>query len=305
MADEALPTFDLVVSTVGRSAELRRLLDSLEAQTYRRFRLLVVDQNDDDRVERILSGAAGGMEIVRLRSARGLSRARNVALDRLVADVVAFPDDDCAYPPDLLERVAYRLAASPWLDGLTGKAADAAGRSSPSWAPDPTLLAFDSTWNRVISYAIFLRRETVVRIGRFDEQLGLGGPGPWSSGEEIDFVLRAVLAGAQIAYDPELIVAHELRSFSSLELRAIGARDGASVGYILRKHRFPTRTLARMFTHPIGGVAMALARGDRTGAGFHIATLRGRVRGYRGGRGVAGSGHETGEHLGMPIEPGS
>ena len=302
MADESLPIFDLVVSTVGRAAELRRLLDSLEAQTYRRFRLLVVDQNDDDRVERVLAGVAS-MEIVHLRSVRGLSRARNVAFERLEADVVAFPDDDCVYPPDLLERVARRLAASPGLDGLTGRAADAAGVSSLSWERDPRLLAVDSTWNRAISFAIFLRRETVLRVGRFDEELGLGAPGPWSSGEEIDFVIRAILAGAQIAYDPELVVVHELRSFSAPELRAIGARDGASVGYILGKHRFPARTLARMLARPIGGVAVSLAHGDGARAGFHIATLRGRVRGYRGGQGVAGSAHEAGEQLGVPIEP--
>ncbi len=45
---------------------------------------------------------------MRLRSPRGLSRARNEALPRLEADVVAFPDDDCEYPDDLLERVAAR-----------------------------------------------------------------------------------------------------------------------------------------------------------------------------------------------------
>ena len=304
MAIEALPTFDLVVATVGRSAELRRLLDSLATQTYRRFRLLVVDQNDDDRVESVLSSAAG-MKIVRFRSARGLSRARNVALPHVEADIVAFPDDDCIYPPDLLERVARRLAGSPKLDGVTGRASDAAGRSSPSWPVTPGLLGSETTWNRATSFAIFLRRETVLRVGRFDEELGLGASGPWSSGEETDFVIRAVLAGAQIAYDPGLVVTHELRSWSAQELRAIGARDGASVGYILAKHRFRARHVARMLVRPIGGTAVSLAHGDLARAGFQLAGLRGRLRGYRGGRADAGSAREAGEQLGVPIQPGS
>ena len=261
-----------------------------------------MDQNDDDRIEGLLAGAAE-LESVHLRSARGLSRARNVALGHVAADVIAFPDDDCKYPPDLLERVARRLAGSPELDGLTGKAADAAGQSSPSWPAEPELLTFDSAWNRATSFAIFLRRETVVLVGRFDEELGLGGPGPWSSGEETDFVIRAVLAGAQITYDPELVVVHEPRSFSASELRAIGARDGASVGYILGKHRFPVRTLARMLARPIGGVAVSLAHRDGARASFHVATLRGRAHGYRGGRRVAGSTHKVREQLGVPLEP--
>jgi hypothetical protein len=38
--------FDLVVATVDRVEELRRLLDSLIARTYRAFRVLIVDQNE-------------------------------------------------------------------------------------------------------------------------------------------------------------------------------------------------------------------------------------------------------------------
>jgi glycosyltransferase involved in cell wall biosynthesis len=87
--------FDLVVATVDRTVELETLLRSLEAQTHSSFRLVVVDQNADNRVETVLA-AHPGLDTLRLRSERGLSRARNVALRTLAADVVAFPDDDCA-----------------------------------------------------------------------------------------------------------------------------------------------------------------------------------------------------------------
>ncbi|HZC29124.1 MAG TPA: glycosyltransferase family A protein, partial [Gaiellaceae bacterium] len=125
MAEAQLPSFDLVVATVGRTEEPARLLASLERQTYRRFRVLLVDQNPDERLEPL---TRPGVE--RLSAAAGLSRARNVALARVAAEVVAFPDDDCVYPDDLLERVARRFAAERSLDGLTGRD-DAAG-----WATD-------------------------------------------------------------------------------------------------------------------------------------------------------------------------
>ena len=281
MSVSQLPSFDLVLATVDRVNELRPLLDSLERQTHQAFRVLVADQNPDDRLDEVL--AHHRLDVVRLNAARGLARARNAALPHLRADVVAFPDDDCVYPDDLLERVARRLAAEPSLDGLSGRSADAAGWSPPSWQAEAAQLTRDNLWNRAISYAIFLRRPVVERVGRFDEQLGLGAGTPWSSGEEIDYLVRAVDAGARIAYDPALVVVH------AAEARAghiVGARDGASIGYLLRKHRYPPRAVATMLARPAGAVVLSVLKHDRARAGFHAATLRGRLLGYRGAAAV-------------------
>jgi GT2 family glycosyltransferase len=243
-------TFDLVVATVGRTAELERFLASLDAQTHRDFRLLVVDQNADDRIVPLLDD-----RVVRLRSEPGLSRARNTALPELRGDAVAFPDDDCVYPADLLERVADRLAR---LDGVTGR--------EPWWTTEAARLTRENLWNRAISFTIFLRRELVERVGAFDERLGL----PASSGEEIDYLIRALDAGARIDYDPTLVVEHPRKQAD------VAARDGESVGYLLRKHRYGPRTVARMLIRPAAGIVLHPGH-----ARMHGATLRGRVRGYR------------------------
>jgi glycosyltransferase involved in cell wall biosynthesis len=250
-------TFDLVVATIDRVYELGRLLDSLERQTHTDFHVLVVDQNDDDRVAAVL--ARPRLRLERLRAPRGLSRARNQALPGLQADVVAFPDDDCVYPDDLLERVAARLASG--LDGVTGR--------EPAWTTEAAVLTRDNLWNRAISFTIFLRRELVERVGAFDERLGL----PSSSGEEIDYLIRAVDTGARIEYDPTLVVLHPRKE---IDLTKVGARDGASIGYVLRKHRYPRRVVARMLMRPALGMLVEPRR-----ARFHFATLRGRVTGYR------------------------
>ena len=82
-------------------------------------------------------------------------------------DVVAFPDDDCVFAPDVLERVALRFVTAPELDGITGRAVGADGQSSRSWATDRVLLTRENLWNRAISFTIFLRRAVVERAGRF------------------------------------------------------------------------------------------------------------------------------------------
>ena len=45
-------TVSLIVATRWRTSELRKFLDSLVIQTYKQFNVIVVDQNDDDRVNR-------------------------------------------------------------------------------------------------------------------------------------------------------------------------------------------------------------------------------------------------------------
>lgn len=272
--------FDLVVATVDRTAELETLLHSLDEQTHRGFRLVVVDQNADDRVAELLSSHA--LDVLHLRSPRGLSRARNVALAALTGDAVAFPDDDCRYPPDLLERVARRFAEDPELGGLTGRAVAADGSVDASWEAEPAVLDAQNLWNRVISFSIFLRRGLVDRVGAFDERLGLGAGSPWSSGEEVEYVLRAIRTGARIEYDPSLTVTHARKEYSRAERRAVGLRDGASVGWILRRHRYGPRMVGRMLVRPLGGIGVALLHCDLGRARFHAATLRGRVRGYVG-----------------------
>jgi GT2 family glycosyltransferase len=274
-----LPSFDLVLATLGRVTELERFLTSLEAQAYERLRLLVVDQNPDDRLDEVVA-RHGELDLVHLRSGPGLSRARNRALAELARDLVAFPDDDCVYPPELLERVARRFAEEPSLDGLTGRAVDRDGRSEATWKRDAARLTDTNLWNRAISYTIFLQREVVARVGPFDEQLGLGSGNPWSSGEEIDYLVRAIRAGARIEYDPSLTVIHEQPLLSPSELQARGYRNGASLGYVLREHRHPKGEVARRLVRPIAGVLLSFVRLDLAQARFHVANLRGRIAGY-------------------------
>jgi GT2 family glycosyltransferase len=280
VATQGRLSFDLIVATVDRADELRRLLASLQEQTHPSFRVLLVDQNRDNRVADVLR-EHGSLDVIHLRSERGLSRARNAALGRIRAELVAFPDDDCVLPGDLLKRVADRFRADSALCGLTGRAAGAQGRSARSWARTGAELTRDNLWNRAISFTIFLRSSVVEAVGEFDEQLGLGASGPWSSGEEIDYLLRALEAGARIEYDPDIVVVHEDEDVSPAALRALGARDGASIGYILRKHAYPIRTVGRMFIRPIAGAVLALGRRNGAQARFHLSTLRGRVLGYR------------------------
>ena len=241
--------FDLVVATVDRTAELETLLRSLDGQTHRPFASSSSTRTPTTAWPSSSPPTPRSTCSTSARHAASRARATRRCRTRR-ATLVAFPDDDCRYPPDLLERVARRFADDPELGGLTGRAVAADGSGDASWEAEPAVLDAQNLWNRVISFSIFLRRGLVERVGAFDERLGLGAGSPWSSGEEVEYVLRAIRTGARIEYDPSLTVTHARKEYSRPELRAMGLRDGASVGWILRRHRYGPRTVGRMLVRP-------------------------------------------------------
>ena len=100
----------LVVATIGRAQELSRLLASIDRQSLKRVELIIVDQNPDDRVEKLLEAWKATLSYRHVRSPKGLSRARNVGIKLASGPIICFPDDDCWYPDNLLEHV------SKWFD---------------------------------------------------------------------------------------------------------------------------------------------------------------------------------------------
>jgi hypothetical protein len=107
------------------------------------------------------------------------------------------------------------------------------------------------------SPSIFLQAKLVAEIGDFDRQLGLGSSGPWTSGEETEYLVRALDRGARIEYEPSVVVLHEEETLTSQALRSLAAREGASIGYILRKHHLPAANRGARIVRPVGGAAGA------------------------------------------------
>ncbi len=105
--------------------DLELFLASLRVQVFQDFELIAVDQNPDERLFPLLAPHAERFPIHHLRTlAGGVSQARNAGLQHAGGDVLAFPDDDCRYPPDLLRRAAEFFAKHPEIGGLAGRLVD-------------------------------------------------------------------------------------------------------------------------------------------------------------------------------------
>lgn len=254
MTTESVPYFSLILATVGRTDVIERLLRTLSAQTDRDFELIFVDQNADERLAPLVLEAIGlGLQTRHVRTARrGLSHARNLGLDVARGVVVAFPDDDCWYDADVLAQARRALDGAERTDGVVGRWVE----EDPDRQRPPHALSFE-TWHGLrggdaSSICLFLRRELVERVGRFDDRLGAGTF--WAAGEETDLVLRALRMGATLRFVPDVGVHHhraqppsqwDPRAFQDTLRRARGT------GAIYAKHRMSAWVVMRGTVSPV------------------------------------------------------
>lgn len=253
---------------------------SLAEQVHRDFELIIVDQNDDERLAPIIERYSADYPIRVLHSRPGLSRARNVGLPFATGDVVAIPDDDCRYPADLLSGVNAYLEANTGVDFLSVLHADSEVALA-AIEPAARLSSFN-LWGRVPSISLFFRGGLIRQVGAFDEELGVGAGTPWGAGEDTDYVLRALAQDAVGMHEPSLRVLHAAagRNVTDISGRRRTRAYARGLGRVLRKHRFPLWMV-------LGGCALSLARACRAfviarpgEARWHLEVLAGRVEGW-------------------------
>jgi GT2 family glycosyltransferase len=273
--------FSLILSTVERTQELGKFLESLKNQSYRNFQLIIIDQNKDDRLSDIILPYKKQYEIVYLKSEKGLSKGRNAGLKYTFGDIVSFPDDDCEYPKDLLQEIKNFFENFPEWDGLTGCSIDyngfySAGNFSNNKGPINIL----NLWNRNISFSIFLKSHVLKKVGMFDESLGLGASSIFLSGEETDYLIRALKIGSKIFYSPEFKVYHPnpIKTYSEKALTR-AYYYGCGWGRVLKKHRYPLWFKIKSLIRPLGASIISLSLLRKRKCNYHLNVFRGRLKG--------------------------
>ena len=247
----------LILATVGRSSEVGRLIGTLAAQTDRRFELIVVDQNADDRlVPHVEAGRAAGLDLQHLKLERpSLSGARNLGIRHASGDVIGFPDDDCWYEAGTVAALIDTFAAEPDVEGCIAcwvEQSEGRGRTPPQ--ADLSL----ADWRKfrggdASSISLFFKRSLFERLGGFDERFGVG---QWyGAAEEIDFVLRALASGARLASRPRARVHHlygtQAPSGRAMALFSATRKRARGTGAIYAKHRLAAWVIVRGLCAPV------------------------------------------------------
>jgi glycosyltransferase involved in cell wall biosynthesis len=207
MSERAQLDFSLIVATLGRTHELDALLRSLATQTFQtsRFEVIVVDQNSDDRLTSIVAQHARALTIRHIRSSRlGSSHNRNLGIEHAHGRWITFPDDDCTYYTDTLQKTHDFLVSHPQIDMVFGAIVDRATgeRIIRSWPLRETVITARNYFFLYSQITLFCKPSAL----RFDERLGPATP--YGAYEDADFVYSAIQMGQRLHYTPSIELWH-------------------------------------------------------------------------------------------------
>jgi GT2 family glycosyltransferase len=206
----------VVVNWNGR-AFLEECLQSLRKQTYRSFRVTVVDNGSTDGSPAWVAGHYPEVRVLALKENRGFAGANNCALRNLTAPYVALLNNDAVADPCWLESLVDALertqeagfTASRMLDqsqpGVIDRCGDGytwagagllRGRGKPSGEYDRREWVFGAC-----AGAALYRTAIFKEVGLFDEDFFL-------LYEDVDLSFRSQLRGYRCLYVPEAVVHH-------------------------------------------------------------------------------------------------
>ena len=268
------------MATLGRTAEIDRCVDSLAAQTCQDFELIVVDQNPDDRLVPVVARARElGLECRHLRQREpNLCLARNTGITHAAGEVIAFPDDDCWYEPDVIDQVFARFRSKPELDGLVARWHESGEHPAGRLGYDQ-FSRFRGT--PASSITLFFRHDCLIKANGFDDALGLHS---WyGAAEETDLMLRLLKGGSMIEHAPEIVVHHAVNNpvlkpagqmFRHARKRARGT------GALYVRHRLPAWVIIRGMAGPLWRASLNMLHPARVA--HELGLLTGVFEGYVG-----------------------
>jgi len=237
--------FSLIVATVNRYAELSHLLSTLVEQTTCDFELIVVDQNQDERLAPLVrwwvqeaAKRCSNSEVpklIHLRSSPGLSKARNLGLEYATGEIIAFPDDDCWYEPTTLAFVDRWFADNAEYAILCLGSRDLSGRVSGNrWLQEESDVTHTNVFRTTATYSYFLNRRRISGQLLFDPEIGPGAATIYGAGEDSELILSLMDAGVRGRFLKSPSIGHPCKAFDSTE-RAWSY--GAGFGRVMAKHR--------------------------------------------------------------------
>ncbi|GAC1401307.1 MAG: hypothetical protein NVSMB52_15130 [Chloroflexota bacterium] len=204
------PAISVVIPTCNRPTHVMRCLGSLCSVHYPFWDALVLDQSADARTETIVQEFAKRLPNLAYRrmDAKGISRARNLAMRTTVGDILAFLDDDCTVDRHWLDRVAASFARNPEVDLIFGRVVAAPHDSTTLFVP-----SYEVPKERILRGRIgFLRIGPCMGASMYVRHPLITAGIPYdvaiSMGEDRDYVYRVLAEGYAIMVTPAIVVLH-------------------------------------------------------------------------------------------------
>jgi glycosyltransferase involved in cell wall biosynthesis len=234
------PRVSVIIPAYNASRYIPEALDSVFAQSFQDLEVIVVNDGSSDtpQLQAALRPYAGRLFYIEQPN-RGVSAARNFAIQRARGDLLAFLDADDVWLPQYLEVQVNFLNEHP---GAVAAVSDVLrfGESAPKpyerrmlGSDNINLLSFDDMLRRKggqLPSATVVRRASALASGLFDESLRVG--------EDIDFCIRVCFPEGTIGYTKQMLVKyrwHGAGAATTLTPRQIKANEAECLRRAARK----------------------------------------------------------------------
>ena len=165
----------VIIPTYNRGWTIGEAVDSVLAQDYRDFELIVVDDGSTDNTPQVLDAYRGAIKVFRQEN-KGVSAARNRGISEASGRFIAFLDSDDLWLPQKLSRQVEFFNTTP--DALICQTEEVWIRSGVRVNPKkrhkkPSGMIFEPSLALclVSPSAVMIRRSLLEIVGNFDEAL--------------------------------------------------------------------------------------------------------------------------------------
>ncbi|MFZ5595886.1 MAG: glycosyltransferase [Bacillota bacterium] len=174
-----MPLVSIIVPAYNRSAMLAKAVESVLAQTFKDYELIVVDDGSLDGTAEVMKKYSNRVRYF-FKENGGVSSARNYGLRVSSGELVAWLDDDDFFLPDKIEKQVGFFRENPWA-GLvyTGHVTidTTSSFTKKSYMIPPAYKDCETMREALLKHCFFanstvmMKRECFDRAGFFDESL--------------------------------------------------------------------------------------------------------------------------------------
>lgn len=206
------PKVSIIIPAYNVAPYIAETLQSVFAQSFTDYELIVVDDGSTDGTERAIESFFDRLIYVRQKNA-GPSAARNTGLKQARGRYVALLDGDDLWLPNYLEEMVGRMEANPDLDLIYPNAiifgdSPNNGRLFFDLHPSSEPVTFEKVVKKecVVMVSCLFKRELIDQVGGFDLQ--------FRGVEDFDLWLRMLHHGCRFSFTTEPLVRYRRHSAS-------------------------------------------------------------------------------------------
>lgn len=204
--------FSFIITSRGDDGQLENCISSIERASSGPTRsnadaeILVVFQNIRENGCGVRTGRAETCTFY-YTAGRGLSSARNYAIERSRGDYLIFLDDDAEIKEDFLS-VLSKYCSELTTDAFCGRIIDKGTGSvyGHCFADKSRKYLRVADFRYFMGSSHILKRDVIARAGLYDERFGAGAR--YRGAEETDLFFRLKQKGLRVIYAPELVYYH-------------------------------------------------------------------------------------------------